>query len=314
MKIGNIQLKNRLILAPMVDVTDLAYRVLCRRYGAALAFTEMTVIDSILSGAALSKKLIETNDEDKPSGIQIAGYDPLMFKKVIPYLKDFDIIDVNFGCPVHKAENCGIGAVLLKEPERIKKILKILKNNTDKVVTAKVRLGYDSNNISEIAKAVEDSGVDAISVHARTAIVGRGVKADLESIKLVKEQVSIPVIGNGDVFTPEDAKRMLKIADFAMIARGAIGDPSIFRRTLNYLDNGVVEEKPNFDEKVSMFMEYCKLVEEYNLKRINLKERLMYFLKSLENSSILREKVSKCKNNEEMFKIIGVNLCVSTSR
>ena len=308
MKIGNIKLKNRLILAPMVDVTDLAYRILCRRYGAALAFTEMTVIDSILCGAANSKKLIETCDEDKPSGVQIAGYNPLMFKKVIPYLKDFDIIDVNFGCPVHKAENCGIGAILLKEPNKIKEILKTLKKNTDKVVMAKVRLGYDRNNISEIVKAVEDSGVDAITVHGRIATVGRSENADLESIRLVKEQVSIPVIGNGDIFTPEDTKEMLKIADFAMIARGAIGDPSILRRSLNYLDDGIIEEKPDFNKKINMFMEYCKLVEEYDLKRVNLKEKLMYFLKGLENSSVLREKVSKCKTDKEMFNVIGINL------
>jgi tRNA-dihydrouridine synthase B len=305
MRIGSLKLKGKLLLAPMVNVSDLAFRLLCKKHGAALTYTEMIVINSLVQQNETAKRDVMTCDKESPNAIQIAGHDLKLFKKAIPYCKPFDLIDVNFGCPVRKAEQSGIGAVLLDRPNHMKKIIQTLKENTDKPVTAKVRLGNNKNNILEIAEAVEQSGADAICVHPRTAETKRGDKAEWKWIREVKERVSIPVIGNGDVLSGNNAKDMLKKADFAMIARGAIGDPHIFTRLNAFLKDGTVIDMPTLEMKRKMFYEYYKLAQKYDLDYFpRMREHAQYFMRGVKGASKIRQEINSLKKMEDLTKYI----------
>ena len=195
LKIGKLKLKHPIILAPMVDVTDLPYRLICKKAGASLAYTEMLYISAIIHENEKTKKLMKTIPSEKPVGIQITGNSPEEFKKAIPYLKNYSLVDINCGCPSLRITGNQAGSYLLKNPEKISEIIKILKS-AGLTVTAKIRLGFDKNEAVKIAKTIEKAGADAITVHARLAIHGNEVPADWEQIKNVKKAVKIPVIGN----------------------------------------------------------------------------------------------------------------------
>ena len=303
LKIGDIKLKNRLFLSPMVDVTDLVYRMLCRKAGAAMAYTEMLYIDAILHENEKTKKLMKTSKEDKPIGLQVTGNSEKEFEKLIPYLKPFDLVDINCGCPSIKLVGNQAGSFLLNYPDKIGRMIEILKTS-GKSVTAKVRLGFKENNVIEIAKKIEKAGADALTVHARLAIHGRSVPADWKWIKKVKENIGIPVIGNGDVFNGKQAAEMLDIADGVMIARGAIGDPLIFKRVLKYLRTGK-EENIDYEKNVLLFDEYLKLVKKYDVIDIG---RMKYigtsFIRGFEGASKFRNDFMKLKTYEEIRKFM----------
>lgn len=239
LKIGKLKLKNPLVLAPMVDVTDLPFRLLCRRAGAALAFTEMIYVDALLHENAPTLRMVKTCKEDSPLGLQITGNDVKEFEEFVKrknLWKDFDLIDLNCGCPSTRIIGTCAGSFLLKDPVKISEIIRVLKK-TGKPVTAKIRLGYLKNNVLEIARMVEKAGADALTVHARLSNDPYAKKADWSWFARVKKEVGIPVIGNGDVFTGKDAGEVLKICDGVMIARAAIGDPLVFARVLDYLES-----------------------------------------------------------------------------
>jgi tRNA-dihydrouridine synthase B len=313
--IGKLKLKNRLFLAPMVDVTDLPYREICRKAGAAIAYTEMLYIDAILHENRKTKNLMKTSKEEKPVGIQITGNNEKEFENFVKRgaWKKFDLIDLNCGCPSLRITGNEAGSYLLNNPEKIGRMIKILKK-TEKPITAKIRLGYKKNNVLKVARAIEKAGADALTLHARLAVDGRDVKADWSWIKKVKKAVSIPVIGNGDVFSGEEASRMLKICDGVMIARGAIGDPLIFERIGKYLDSGK-EVGRDVKRNLKLFEEYLKLQERYYGNEVDL-GRVKYvggkFLKGFEGSARRREELSKLRNIKEMRKLVkkvkGMNL------
>jgi len=263
--IGSVKLKNNLFLAPMVDVTDLPYRLICRRSGAGMAYTEMLNIGAILHTNKKTQNLMKTNDEDKPSGVQITAPHVRDFKAVTEHLRDFDIVDINCGCPSIRIMDNASGSYLLKTPMKIARYIQVLKE-AGYTATAKIRLGFKKNNVMNVAKAVEKAGADALTLHARMAYHSYKTPADWKWIANVKKNIGIPVIGNGDVINGESAAHMLDCADGVMVARAAIGDPLIFSRIQNYLRAGKEKDK-NLDVKgnLQLFLEYLSLAKKYDV-------------------------------------------------
>ncbi len=302
-KIGKIKLKNPLLLSPMVDVTDLAYREICRKAGAAMAYTEMLYIDAILHENKKTKQLMKTRKGEKPVGLQVTGNNEIEFTKFakLPELKNYDLIDINCGCPSIRITGNEAGSYLLKNPDKIARMIKILKRE-GLSVTAKIRLGFDNNNVIEVAKQIEGAGADALTVHARLATHGRDIPADWKWIKKVKQSLKIPVIGNGDIFSGSDAARMMEETgcDGVMIARGAIGDPLIFERVLLYLKTGK-EVEFDYKKNIKAFNEYLKLAEKYDIVDL---ARIKYiggkFIRGFEGAAKARNEFIKLKSMEDV--------------
>lgn len=305
-KIGNIRLRNRLLLAPMVDVTDLPYRLICRKAGAALCFTEMLNIGAILHENEKTKRLMKTCVDDKPVGIQITGPSEDQFKDVVPILlkERYDLVDINCGCPSIRTLDNKSGSFLLKKPAKIASYIKILKDSGF-VTTAKIRLGYKNNNVIKVAKMIEKSGADALTIHARLAHDSYKIPADWKWIRKVKEEIGIPVIGNGDIANGKQADEMLEIADGAMIARAAIGDPLIFRRILNYLKIGK-EEVFDFSANIKYFQDYLFLAKEHRVVDLSrIKFVGAHFLRNVSGARGLRAEFMQKKSFEEIEEFAG---------
>lgn len=307
LKISSLTLKNRLILAPMLEITNLPYRILCRKAGASLAYTEMIYTNQILHQNQFSVKIPK---EDRPLGIQITGSFVEEFKKILPFLKNYDLIDLNCGCPATRIIGTKAGAYLLKDPEKIVEIIKILKT-AGKPVTAKIRLGFNKNNAIEIAKIIEKAGADAITVHARKSNDSYAVPADWNEIKKIKTVLKIPVIGNGDIFTPENCKKMLEICDGAMIGRAAIGDPLVFKRILDYLNEGK-ETTSETKENLKQFQLYIKLSKKYKVINIQqIKQLGSHSIKGFNGAPKKRDEFMKLKSLKDIEdfiqKLLNIN-------
>lgn len=235
-QICNLTFKNRLFLAPMVEVTDLPYREICRNAGAAMAYTEMIYIDAILHENKKTKNLMKVGKGETPVGLQITGNNETEFEKFVlsKKWKPFDLIDLNCGCPSVRITGNEAGSYLLKNPKKIANMVGILKK-TGKPITVKIRLGFKKNNVLKVARLIEKAGADALTVHARLATQGGETKADWSWIEKVRQTIKIPLIGNGDVVDGKSAQELLQICDVVMIARAAIGDPFVFERILKYL-------------------------------------------------------------------------------
>ena len=299
--IGKIKLKNPLILAPMLDVTNLPYRLLCRKAGAALCFTEMLYTNQILNENKKTLYMMKTCKEDKPLGIQVTGSNIDEFKKAIPYLKKYDIVDLNCGCPSTRILGTQAGSYLMKEPKKIASVVRILKD-AGLTVCVKLRLGVMKNNVLEIAKLVEEAGGDAITVHARLSNQPYSIPADWKWISKVKKAVKIPVIGNGDVFSGKDAEKMLKICDGVMIGRGSIGDPLIFERILKYLKTGK-EPEFNFEKNLEAFKEYIKITKKYGIEDLQkIKYTGINFIRRIRGAAKLRNEFMQLKDSGEILR------------
>lgn len=297
--IGNIKLANPLILAPMVDVTDLPYRLICRKAGASLAYTEMLYVSAILHENDKTKMLMKVAPSEKPVGIQITGNTPEEFKDFIPYSKPYHLIDINCGCPSIRITGNQAGSFLLKSPEKIASMIKILKKS-GKPVTAKIRLGFKENNVIKVARMIEKAGADALTVHARLASQSGKTPADWQWIAKVKKELGIPVIGNGDINSGEQAQKMLDIADGAMIARAAIGDPMIFSRIQKYLLTG---KEPEFDFKanIKLLNDYIQLAIKHKVVDVHrIKQIAPNFLRNQPGVAKLRHELMQKKTIEEI--------------
>ncbi len=306
LKIGSIILKNRLFLAPMVDVTDCAFRLLCREQGASMAYTEMIYVNAILHENKPTLKLMTIGGtKDRPLGLQITGNNVSEFVKLskLKLLEDYNLVDINCGCPSVKIVGSEAGSYLLKDPDKIASMIKVLKDK-GLTVTAKIRLGYKLNNAIEISRKIEKAGADLLTIHARTSEQRNSEPADWSWISKVKKEIGIPVVGNGGIVNGSSAEKMLEIADGAMIASAAIGNPFVFREILRFLQTGK-EKEITQKERISTFSEYLKLTEKFKVFDIS---RVKYlganFLKGFDGASQLRNDLMKLRDIESVKSFI----------
>jgi len=302
LKIGDLKLKSRFILAPMAGISDLPFRMLCRKFGAELAFVEMINARSIGHKSRRTRAMLSTLPKDKPLGIQLLGSEEQYIRKALEVLKEyrFDILDFNAACPAKKVVRRGEGASLMKDPKKLSKLLKLVVRGTKAPVTIKIRSGWDKDSINarEVALYAEDAGARAVFVHGRTKVQGYAGSVDYKSIKDVKKALKVPVIASGDIFSTQLIKRMFDEtgADAVAVARGALGNPWIFE-----------DRKPDAKEVVQVMVEHLNsCVDFYGEKRgvIIWRKFFGWYTKGFRKVRPLREKSSRAKTRDEMLGII----------
>ncbi len=313
LKIGDVVLDNRLILAPMAGVTDQPYRLICREQGCALVVTEMVSAKAILYRNKNTNALLAVSEKERPAAVQLFGSDPEILGRIAAQVKEgpCDMIDLNLGCPVPKIVNNGEGSALMKDLKKAEKIFASVVKHTKKPVTVKFRKGFNDSQVNavELARIAEGCGVSAVAVHGRTREQYYSGKADWEIIRQVKEAVRIPVIGNGDVFAPQDVKRMLEETgcDGVMIGRGAKGNPWIFSQSLHYLKTGQVPPKPGIKEIREMILRHGKLLAEFKGERTAMQEmrkHIAWYTAGLPHSSALRNEINQIDHLDGMLELL----------
>lgn len=314
-KIKDIEIKNPIIVAPMAGITNTSYRKICKDMGAALVVAEMVSDKALVYGSQKTYDLLKMDDKERPISQQIFGSDKESFvsaAKIVYEKMHPDIIDINMGCPVPKvALRAQAGSALLKSPEKIKEIVKSVVAAVPVPVTVKIRSGWDENSINAItvAKICEEAGASAIAIHARTRSQGYSGKADWNIIKEVVENVNIPVIGNGDVKTCYDAKRMLEETgcNGVMIGRGILGNPWLIKECVDYLEDDIVPRIISLEEKIEMMKLHTNMLYQDKSEReatLELRSILMYYLKGLPNTHDAKLKLCKSNSQEEYLNII----------
>lgn len=313
--IGNVKIKNQVVLAPMAGICNSAFRSICKSFGCGLVYAEMVSDKAIMYENKKTIDMLYMTDEERPISQQIFGTDIDSFVIAAKYIEKNmhpDIIDINMGCPVPKvALRAQAGAALLKSPEKIYDIVKAVKEAVSVPVTVKIRSGWDANSINavEVAKVIESAGASAICIHPRTRSQGYSGKADWSIIKQVKEAVNIPVIGNGDIKTCYDAKRMIDETgcDAVMIGRGVLGNPWLIKETIEYLDTGKELDKPTMKDKIDMCIKHLnslKNVKNEKLACLEIRNHVAWYFKGMKNATEIKNKVYKTSSIHDIMQVL----------
>lgn len=310
LKIGNVELDNNLILAPMAGVTDLPFRKICKEFGPGLVCTEMVSSKAIFHDDSKTKLLMNTDGEKRPISMQIFGSDEQTMGYAAKYVSNLaDIVDINMGCPAPKVVKNGDGSKLLLDINKAEKVIKAVVENSNKPVTLKLRKGWDLNNIVavEFAQMAENAGVSAITIHGRTRTEMYSGKVDLDIIKKVKQSVKIPVIGNGDIIDEESALKMFEHTgvDGIMIGRGVFGNPWIFERIKYFLETGEKLPEITNEEKLRIIKKHIELElqEKGEITAIReMRKHISWYTKNMSNSSEFRSEINKIEDKEELIK------------
>ncbi len=302
MKIGNVECGN-IILAPMAGITDMPFRALCREQGATFSYTEMISAKALYYKNKNTRPLLQVAEGERPIAVQLFGSEPELLAQEALKLEDgpYDIFDINMGCPVPKVVNNGEGSALMRDPEKIEQIVREMTKVLHKPVTIKIRKGFSENQINavEVAKRAEDAGAAAIAVHGRTREEYYSGHADYDIIRQVKEAVSIPVMGSGDIYKGKDAKRMLDETgcDAVMIARGARGNPWIFREVAHYLETGEELPRPSIEEVKKMILRHARMLIDFcgeNMAIRQMRKHAGYYVTGYPDASRIRREVNLC--------------------
>lgn len=312
LKIGGVELQKNVFAAPMAGVTDLPYRLILREMGAGLVTTEMVSAKAILYKNKNNKIILRTEEKERPVAVQLFGADPMIMSAMAEKISEnFDIIDVNMGCPVPKIVNNGEGSALMKDPKQAFKVLEMMSRVLKKPVTVKFRKGFDDAHVNavEFAKMAEEAGVAAITIHARTRQQMYSGKADWDIIRKVKEAVTIPVIGNGDIFEPEDAAAMADETgcDGVALARGIKGNPWLVRRTVELFETGEAGPEPDIEEKKAMIIKHMELMIEYkgeHMGILEMRKHLAWYTQGLPGSAKLRGAMNEMSTADDLRRLV----------
>lgn len=314
LKIGNIELKNNVVLAPMAGVCNPAFRLIAKEFGTGLVCAEMVSDKGIVHGNKKTLEMLYVDEREKPLSLQIFGGDKktlVQAAKHVDQHTNADIIDINMGCPVPKIVSCDAGARWLLNPNKIEEMVSAVVENVSKPVTVKMRIGWDEDHIYVVdnAKAVERAGGKAIAIHGRTRVQMYQGKANWEYIRQAKEAVSIPIIGNGDVATPEDAKRMIDETgcDGVMIGRAALGNPWMLYRTIQYLTNGELPNDPTPREKIEialLHLDRLIKVKGEKVAVLEMRKHAAWYLKGLPASAQVRDGINVQETREGMANLL----------